>query len=182
MEKYETSDNAFLLEKVFDAGANTIWREMDNLRKAAPEKKENMRRRWVWELVQNASDCTPKGSKINIEIKFVDKESLEFSHDGLPFTYENLVDLITQISSKQSDEEEKTGKFGTGFISTHLLSEKVTISGVFKQSDDLLKRMSFELDRSETTYHGVRENIKRTLGFLENIKQNNSNLLFEKIA
>ena len=67
-----------------------------------------MRRRWVWELLQNASDWTPRGSKINIEIKYVDKESLKFAHDGLPFTYENLVDLITQISSKQSDEEEKT--------------------------------------------------------------------------
>ncbi|UOE53517.1 sacsin N-terminal ATP-binding-like domain-containing protein [Cytobacillus oceanisediminis] len=61
------------------------------------------------------------------------KNQIIFSHNGMPFSFENLLDLITQISSKQSSEEKKTGKFGTGFMSTHLLSEIVQIEGSFIQ-------------------------------------------------
>ena len=53
-----------------------------------------------------------------------DDNSVVFAHNGSCFTYENLIDLITQISTKIKDEE-KVGKFGTGFISTHLISEVV---------------------------------------------------------
>ena len=119
MDNKVKDNNEILFEKVFDAGANTIWSEMRKLRGQPPEQKDNMRRRWVWELVQNASDCVERGKEINIEIS-IESNKLKFKHDGVPFTYENLVDLVTQISSKQSSDEEKTGKFGTGFISTHL--------------------------------------------------------------
>lgn len=66
MEISGSANNTILLEKVFDAGANTIWSEMKKLRGQAPEQKENTRRRWVWELIQNASDCIPKDGRINI--------------------------------------------------------------------------------------------------------------------
>ena len=148
-----------LLKKVFDAGANTIWEEMEKLRNQAVEKKDVMRRRWIWELIQNASDCIYNGKSINIDISVKEKKNLEFIHDGCPFTYENLIDLITQISSKQSAEEDKTGKFGTGFISTHLLSEKVEVESVFKQSEHIFKKLNFIIDRSGKTYQESRESI-----------------------
>lgn len=44
------------------------------------------------------------------------KNQLIFSHNGEVFTYDNLIDLITQISSKRTNSEDKTGKFVTGFI------------------------------------------------------------------
>ncbi|WP_036695732.1 sacsin N-terminal ATP-binding-like domain-containing protein [Paenibacillus taiwanensis] len=134
-----------------------------------------MRRRWVWELIQNASDCTPNDKKTNINISINNESKLEFSHNGVPFTYENLVDLITQISSKEGDVEEKTGKFGTGFISTHLLSEKVTISGVLKKSSNMYMDLNLLIDRSGTSYTEIRDNIKDTLSSLVKMKQNNNN-------
>lgn len=161
--------NTILYEKVFDAGANTIWSEMKKLRGKAPEEKDNMRRRWIWELVQNASDCVKKDGKVNIEVG-LEKNILKFKHDGVPFTYENLLDLITQISSKQSSEEEKTGKFGTGFIATHLLSERVGIKSIFKQDDDKYKDLKFILDRSGGSYQEIREQIKLMLDEIEKIK------------
>ncbi|MCS6130769.1 hypothetical protein DWV13_03715 [Clostridium botulinum] len=179
MEKKGNTNDEILLEKVFDAGANTIWSEMQKLRGQAPEQKENMRRRWIWELIQNASDCIPKGGKININISVKDEKILEFTHDGVPFTYENLIDLITQISSKQSDSEEKTGKFGTGFISTHLLSEKVKVSGVFKQSKDIYKNLNFVINRSGSSYQDVRNTIKETLNLIEDLKQNDTEIIEE---
>jgi hypothetical protein len=95
MEIQGGTNDEILLEKVFDAGANIIWPEMKKLRGQAPEQKENTRRRWVWELIQNASDCIPKDGKININISVKDEKILEFTHNGVPFSYENLIDLIT---------------------------------------------------------------------------------------
>jgi len=177
MENQRNTNDSILLEKVFDAGANTIWSEMKKLRGQAPEQKDNMRKRWVWELIQNASDCIPKGGQVNINICLRDDRILEFTHDGVPFTYENLIDLITQISSKQSDTEEKTGKFGTGFISTHLLSEKVKINGVFKQNENTYKNLNFILDRSGNSYQDVRSKIKETLNFIEYLKQDETKII-----
>ncbi len=172
MFEVDNRNNHILLEKVFDAGANTIWAEMKKLRGKPPEQKDCMRKRWVWELIQNAVDCTPTGGKVNINISIDTDNHLKFSHDGLPFTYENIIDLITQISSKQSEEDVKTGKFGTGFISTHLLSEKVEVNGILKQDDKIFKPLNFCIDRSGTSYQEVRDEIKNTLSFIENIKEN----------
>lgn len=167
----DTGDNnLILLEKVFDAGANTIWTEMKKLRGQALEQKNDTRRRWIWELIQNASDCIPKDGKININISLIDEEVVEFNHDGIPFNYENLIDLITQISSKQSDIEEKIGKFGTGFISTHLLSEKVKVKGVFKQNENVYKNLNLIIDRSGVSYQEIRNQIKETLNLIETLK------------
>lgn len=177
MEITENVDNKVLLKKVFDAGANTIWEEMKKLRNKAVEKKDAMRRRWIWELIQNASDCVYNDKKINIDVSVKDNKSLEFTHDGCPFTYENLIDLVTQISSKQSAEEEKTGKFGTGFISTHLLSEKVEIESSFKQGEHILKKLDFVIDRSGETYREIRESIGNTLLLIETLKNDDSNIL-----
>ena len=84
-------------------------------------------RRWIFELLQNAKDIAEKEVKIEIEF---DKNYLEFRHNGKPFLIENIVYLIEQISSKERAKElnknvKTTGKFGTGFITTHLLSKKV---------------------------------------------------------
>lgn len=171
-------DEHVLLEKVFDAGANTIWSEMKKLRGQAPEQKDNMRRRWIWELIQNASDCAYPDKGVNISVKYdTINKHLQFAHDGKPFIYENLIDLITQISSKQSDTEEKTGKFGTGFISTHLLSEKVKLNGILQDSNNCSKRLECIIDRSGTDYQSVRENIKTSLTAIQTIRNGNANIV-----
>ena len=173
MDDISQLDHTVLLRKVFDAGTNNIWSEMQKLRGQSIEEKRNTRKRWIWELIQNASDCIEEEEKVNINIELKDNY-LDFKHDGRPFTYENLVDLITQISSKQSCEEDKTGKFGTGFMSTHLLSEKVGIKGVLMQDDATYKDLFFVLDRSGNSYQEVRENIETNLNLIEKLKQDNT--------
>jgi hypothetical protein len=173
----DSIDTETLFKKLFDAGANAIWPEMKKLRGQAPEQKDAMRKRWVWELIQNASDCIPKGGKINIDILMKDKKIMEFTHDGVPFTYDNLIDLITQISSKEGDSEEKTGKFGTGFISTHLLDERVRVKGVFKQSENIYKNLSFIIDRSGSSYQDIRNKIKETLNLIESLKNSEDEII-----
>ena len=101
---------------------------LDNIDKLY-ESVEISSRRWIFELLQNAKDSSINNVKIEIELN---KGYLEFRHNGNPFTIENIVYLIEQISSKEREEEEfqknikTSGKFGTGFITTHLLSKKVS--------------------------------------------------------
>lgn len=143
-----------LLNKVLDASSNTIWDELKKIRESSEIEKKSIRRRWVWELIQNASDCTPKDKKIDIKISYSNNKII-FSHNGLPFSYENLLDLITQISSKQSSLEKKVGKFGTGFMSTHLLSDVVQVQGSLKQGHKY-KKLDFTVDRSGSNYNDIK--------------------------
>lgn len=169
------SNGEVLLNKVLDASSNTIWDELKKIRESSEIEKKTIRRRWVWELIQNASDCTPKDKKIDIKIDYSNNQII-FSHNGLPFSYENLLDLITQISSKQSSEEKKTGKFGTGFMSTHLLSEIVQIEGSFIQKDSKYTKLEFTVDRSGNEYSDIKNKTKTMLEQLDLISKNQEEL------
>jgi hypothetical protein len=169
------SNEEVLLNKVLDASSNTIWDELKKIRESSEIEKKTIRRRWVWELIQNASDCTPKDKKIDIKIDYSNNQII-FSHNGLPFSYENLLDLITQISSKQSSEEKKTGKFGTGFMSTHLLSEIVQIEGSFIQKDSKYTKLEFTVDRSGNEYSDIKNKTKTMLEQLDLISRNQEEL------
>ena len=112
-------------------------------------KSNELRKRWMWELLQNASDL---GDDINAEFEFSDTK-LIFRHNGQPFTLDEAFNLIMPDSTKD-DESTKSksiiGQFGTGFISTHILSTKITVSGVVEDSEeDEYFNFSFDLDRSE---------------------------------
>lgn len=161
-----------LLNKVLDASSNTIWDELKKIRESSEIEKKVIRRRWIWELIQNASDCTPKGEKIDIKIEYYNNQII-FSHNGLPFSYEDLLDLITQISSKQSSEEKKTGKFGTGFMSTHLLSEIVQIKGSFIKKNGTYTKLDFIVDKSGNKYEDIKKKTKVMLENLSIISQDN---------
>lgn len=92
---------------------------------------------------------------VDIEINFNQaNKTIEFSHNGRLFTTENIVFLIEQVSTKErsvtaENKKKSTGKFGTGFLTTHLLSEKVQIHS-YLQDDGEKKPRSFQtlLDRT----------------------------------
>lgn len=138
---------------------------MDDLRNASEEEQNILRHRWIWELIQNASDCMGENEVI-VYIEHGENQ-LTFSHNGVPFAFSNLIDLITQISSKRGSDE-KIRKFGTGFIATHLISEIVTIQGIYHQDDDSneYKKLDFEIDRSGKTEEVVKESVKSSLQFM----------------
>lgn len=104
--------------------ADKIRKTLLNIRNV-PEISE---KRWIWELIQNAKDVPNNFGRIEIKIELT-KESLKFMHNGQYFSVENVLGILQQVSSKDSNnKDEQTGKFGTGFIGTHLLSGKVNIS------------------------------------------------------
>lgn len=134
--------------------------------------------RWIWELIQNAKDCPNTSGKINIEILFDSlRRIVEFKHNGKLFSTKNIVYLIEQVSTKdRTRNSENTGKFGTGFLTTNLLSPVVKISGLLHDDDDD-KIASFEvtLDRSGSTIDKLKNSIKNSCDQLES---NTSNISY----
>lgn len=115
---------------------------------------QNNHGRWAWELLQNAKDSVAESDrKVSVRIKHSNDE-IEFSHNGNHFTEKDIRGLINQISSKEVDEGEvskRTGRFGTGFLTTHLLSKKVFIKGIVETEDGVLYKFGFPLDRNGKT-------------------------------
>ncbi len=101
--------------------------------------------RWFWELLQNAKDAIDDDQTVNIQLTITDNEVV-FKHDGNTFELEEILKLITQGSSKKG-KEGKTGRFGTGFISTYILSKQVQIRGKLDDSTSF----NFLLDRDAGT-------------------------------
>lgn len=127
--------------------------------------------RWIWELIQNAKDCVDSTGNVDIEIIFSHRNRiLEFKHNGKLFATENIVFLVEQVSTKErSDAAEKktTGKFGTGFLTTHLLSERVNVSGYLHDNGENPARFSVDLDRTGKTKDAIINSIKSSCEQLE---------------
>ncbi len=92
--------------------------------------------RWPFELIQNAHDAGPRAGDDRVEINFaLQNESLIVRHTGKPFSPQELAALLSGGSSKEFDDEETTGRFGTGFLVTHGLSPRVDVEGVISTQE-----------------------------------------------
>ena len=91
------------------------------------------RRRWIWELVQNAKDSIVNDnarSSVKIELDVME-DVVRFKHNGTPFSPKSRLGLMYQYSKDKDKrgDEGSTGRFGTGFMTTHCLSRKVDVWG-----------------------------------------------------
>ncbi|ULO08983.1 hypothetical protein H1230_09535 [Paenibacillus sp. 19GGS1-52] len=128
---------------LIDISANKINKELYDVFNGSDD---NTVRRWIWELIQNA--CDTSSTPVDIYVQHdIEKKMVSFSHTGDPFDNESLRGLILQKSSKTEDIE-KGGQFGTGFITTHLLSKKINITGTFINKNKERIPLDFNLDRS----------------------------------
>ena len=131
-------------------------------------------KRWIWELIQNAKDARNNFGKVEIKIE-LNEDSLIFLHNASYFTIDNVLGILQQVSSKDSkNTDDQTGKFGTGFIGTHLLSSKVNIKGVvfYKNS---YKRFKIFLDRTADSSEVLLKEVHNSIiKFLDNMNNNDS--------
>ncbi len=144
--------------------ADKVIQILDQVR----DEGKKSRRRWIWELMQNAKDVKNTFGQVSIEIE-LSNDNLIFRHNGDPFRIDNLTGLIQQVSSKPSDgkDEETTGKFGTGFISTHLLSDVIIVKGVVQEPNENPKRIEIELNRSGETSEELMPAIEKALQLVD---------------
>ena len=134
------------LEAVYRKGiANRILQFMQKIRN---EYDEGQARRWAMELLQNGRDVTYPGSRLKAKFELYD-DKLVYSHTGMPFRVKDILSIIYQVSSKLPGEE-SIGRFGTGFMSTYQLCERVQLDGVLKDEEEGYCPFQVMLDRTGT--------------------------------
>ena len=92
-------------------------------------------RRWPFELLQNAIDFGPRAGNSSVAIRLsCEQTRVAFGHDGIPFTSSDLTALLSGGSNKDFESEDTTGRFGTGFLVTHVLAERTSLNGLLETS------------------------------------------------
>ena len=122
-KKTKSKDEGFTLTI-----ANAVFKYLNALVDDRPKR----RTRWIWELLQNAHDASTASDKRLIASIRDNSEELVLLHNGSGFTIEQIQRLIFHGSTKVEDEE-TIGQYGSGFLTTHLLSWDIDVSG---QLDD----------------------------------------------
>ena len=145
----------------------------------------NANRRWFWELLQNAKDTVTynpakpispynkPNRRVAVNLYFYKDPNthhhcVRFEHSGNPFRdnpdpmrFDDVKNLILPVSGKESIGV-TTGKFGTGFLSTHILSLKVDVSGVFEKNGQH-SFFAITLDRTQVEREERINNIAQSL-------------------
>lgn len=174
--KFEASEHRAHYQNI----ATKILKEMSVLRSLV-ENSAIAPRRWIWELIQNAKDVHSQG-RVKIKIQQwtdIDSDFMSFKHNGKPFTADNIRFLIEQISTKDrsKDEEGKrktTGKFGTGFLTTHLLSETVSVIGIAKEPELDFVKFQLELDRTGFEIEEITDAVQTAKESVQNLDESPS--------
>lgn len=138
--------------------AQAIHQQLEQL----DNQKDQYSRRWIWELFQNAVDAVSAHQRATIRIRHSGNKFF-FSHNGAPFQQKELLHLIFHGSTKR-EREGVIGRYGTGFLTTHVLSKTVRISGRLTTSQEF----NFVLDRTGSTPSEIDESIS---GSFNNLKR-----------
>lgn len=137
---------------------------------------EDVRKRWIWELLQNALDARGTNDII-AEVRYnASKGELVFLHNGHGFEADEILHLIKGGTSKDKGGKETRGKFGRGFLTTYLLSPTVKIMGQLYENS----WFNFTLERNfipggdDESKNALAESLKRSLeNFEDSITSDN---------
>lgn len=155
IDTHKKTVNSVLDSQRRESEVRSLLQDLEKLISLKGERKL----RWVWELIQNAKDCA-NGNKVNIFFTLT-KDKLIFEHDGEPFQIEHLIALVRKTSTKSIEGlDGNTGKFGTGFVTTHVLNTKATVSGLL-QNEDGCRPFSLLIDRSYDTLPDLTKSLER---------------------
>lgn len=106
---------------------NTAQSVRNYLRNLA-SSRDVMLPRWIWELLQNARDASlDSGQPLVADVERTASEVI-FRHNGRRFTDDEVAHLIYHGSTKAEDQN-TIGQYGSGFLTTHLLSPDIDVSG-----------------------------------------------------
>jgi len=175
----EASDSQGSTDEKNWKGAKQIHQHMEALMsKPSPESK----RRWIWELLQNArdkvtQDFPEKDARVEVDISL---ERIIFRHNYGFLSTKEVLSLIRgesskgiplNIKSKEEYEEYKKsqiGQFGTGFFTSHFLSKIVMLESFLRlEEEEEYRRLNLELDRSGSDPYEHKENIEKSVNELE---------------
>lgn len=152
---------AELRDTLNDQVHKSIARHIHTKVRDARNDPEFAARRWPFELIQNAHDAGPRNGRDGVSLSFSLVDGvLRFEHDAAPFSMGDIAALLTGGSSKDFTSRITTGRFGTGFLVTHVLSERVQVFGVL-EIRGLHRAFTVELDRPDDE-NLILDNIKES--------------------
>lgn len=135
------------------------------------------KRRWLFELIQNAIDTAKarQNNALEIVIKTDDK-SIIFRHNGGYFTLDEISAVIYGGSTKPyAPESEYIGRFGTGFLVTHIVSRKVDLTGFVKENEEHFYEFKMNINRDGNDEESISNSIEECFQQLNKSAQMNSN-------
>ena len=106
--------------------------------------RARMQTRWIWELLQNARDTVAGRDSCLVASITYEQDELVFQHNGCRFTDKEICHLIYHGSTKVEDNDATIGKFGSGFLATHLLSSEIEVTGQLKDGREFKFRLMRE--------------------------------------
>ena len=133
--------------------AQRVYQLLKNLE----ARRNRVQTRWIWELLQNARDASPEDqSSLMCSVRFEQGEVL-LEHNGRPFKMEEIARVIYHGSTK-SEDRSKLGQYGSGLLTTHLLSHETYVSG--KLIDG--RSFNFPLRRIPTSIQTIDDCMKKS--------------------
>ena len=134
-----------------DNTAQAVFKHLSRIE----DDRKTLGLRWIWELLQNARDSA-RSDGVRVRVR-LSESKLRFEHDGKPFDEKEIAHLVYHGSTKV-ERLDNIGQFGSGFLSTHLLSRVVSVDGCLTGSG----RFAFSLDRTGDTVDALREAMERS--------------------
>ena len=134
---------------------NTAQGILNHLRELE-SNRARMQRRWIWELLQNARDAAADEISHLVASVELDHDKLAFQHNGRGFNMEEVAHLIYHGSTKLEDAN-TLGRYGSGFLTTHLLSPEIDVSGQLNDG----RPFSFRLKREIVSAKALSESMDR---------------------
>ncbi|MYL12071.1 MAG: hypothetical protein F4010_08045, partial [Cenarchaeum sp. SB0669_bin_11] len=118
--------------------------------------RARMQGRWIWELLQNARDASVGEDTHLVAFIELREGELVFQHNGRGFSADEVAHLIYHGSTKLEDEN-TIGQYGSGFLTTHLLSPEIDVAGHL--SDGI--PFSFRLKRENSSAKALSDSMDR---------------------
>ncbi len=148
-------------EDLEQEAARKIIRAKERWRKGG--KVKTAQRRWLFELIQNALDVSRQQHAAYLKIEIVTcDDSVLFRHNAGYFTPQEIRALILAYSTKPYDRgSELSGKFATGFLVTHIVSEKVDVKGITRQ-DGVFYEFNTLIDRESSNLDVISDNFSKS--------------------
>jgi len=144
---------------------------LNGIKEWRTNKIETAKRRWIFELIQNAIDTAKARGKDSLKIEIVTEENfVKFKHNGGYFTLDEISAVIYGGSTKPyAPESEYIGRFGTGFLVTHVVNQKVKIEG-FVCDNDQIYEFELQINRQSDNESEISKNIEGCFQQLNNAK------------
>lgn len=122
------------------------------------------KRRWIFELIQNATDTAKLREKPSVDIEIISTpHTVKFKHNGGFFTLDEISAVIYGGSSKPYEPGSPLlGRFGSGLIVSHVVSRVFHLSGYIQDLEHGIHSFKTTIVRNSDDEPTISQSISRS--------------------